>query len=152
MSDTPIIDAVRAYLKNDEWPFEEMENLTGIRSGFQGEHGTWTCVARTHEDDSQLLFYSVLQNEVPEAYRAPVAEFLTRANYGMRIGNFEMDFSDGEGRYKTSIDIEGGVVSTPMLRNLIGLNVSTMNRYFLGISKVMYGGATPADAIAEIEG
>jgi hypothetical protein len=28
--------------------------------------------------------------------RAPPAEFITRANYGLIIGNFELDFEDGE--------------------------------------------------------
>ena len=28
--------------------------------------------------------------------RAAMAEFLCRANYGMRYGNFEMDLQDGE--------------------------------------------------------
>jgi len=35
-----------------------------------------------------------------------VNEFLTRANYGLNIGNFEMDFQDGEIRFKTAIDVE----------------------------------------------
>ena len=43
----------------------------------------------------------------PEEMRVPMAEFLTRANYGLRIGNFEMDFEDGEVRYKSSVDFEG---------------------------------------------
>lgn len=30
------------------------------------------------------------------------AEFLTRANYGLVFGNFEMDMHDGEIRYKPS--------------------------------------------------
>jgi len=39
--------------------------------------------------------------------RGAVAEFINRANYGIIIGNFEMDFADGEIRYKTSIDVQG---------------------------------------------
>jgi hypothetical protein len=34
-----------------------------------------------------------------------IAKFITRANYGMSLGNFELDFNDGEIRYKTSIDV-----------------------------------------------
>ena len=34
-----------------------------------------------------------------EIKRQDIAEYLTRANYGMVMGNFEMDYSDGEIRY-----------------------------------------------------
>jgi len=43
-------------------------------------------------------------------------KFLTRANYGMMIGNFEMDFTDGEIRYKTSIDVEGDKLSSALIK------------------------------------
>jgi hypothetical protein len=48
-----------------------------------------------------------------------VAEFLTRANSGMVIGNFELDFADGEIRYKTSIDVEGDKLSYAIIKRLV---------------------------------
>ena len=42
-----------------------------------------------------------------QVYPEAIAEFLTRTNYSMIIGNFELDFADGEIRYKTSIDVQG---------------------------------------------
>jgi len=35
------------------------------------------------------------------------AELINRVNFGLRIGNFEMDVEDGVLQYRTSIDIEG---------------------------------------------
>ncbi len=48
-----------------------------------------------------------------------VAEFITRANFGIVIGNFEIDFSDGEIRYKTSIDVEGDRPSFALIKRLV---------------------------------
>ena len=54
----------------------------------QGENGSWTCYAQTREDDQQFLFYALCPIRAPDKKRAAVAEFITRANYGMVIGNF----------------------------------------------------------------
>src|SRR5262249_17088927 len=90
-------------------------------------------------------------SNVPEEKRVEVAEFITRANYGLVIGNFEMDYADGEVRYKTSVDVEGGELTAKMVENVIRANVMTMDRYFPGLMGVLYGDRDPAEAIAETE-
>jgi len=97
------------------------------------------------------FLYSICPIRAPEDKRPAVAEFLTRANYGLLIGNFEMDFEDGEIRYKTSIDVEGDRLSPALLRQLTYANVVTMDRYLPGIMSVIYGNVTPVEAIAQIE-
>ncbi|MBC7340390.1 MAG: YbjN domain-containing protein [Firmicutes bacterium] len=98
------------------------------------------------------MFYSVCPVNVPEGKRLAVAEYLTRANYGLVIGNFEMDFRDGEVRYKTSIDVEGAEIAPALVRNLVYANVITMDRYLPGLLGVIYGNLTPEQAIAQVEG
>ena len=123
-----------------------------LQVGFQGESGQWLCYARIREEQEQFVFYSVCQVNAPEDKRMAVAEFLTRANYGLLIGNFELDFSDGETRYKTSIDVEGDHLSPALVQQLVYANVLTMDRYLPGIMSVLYGDVSPAEAIAQIEG
>jgi hypothetical protein len=80
-----------------------------------------------------------------------MAEFITRANYGMRIGNFEMDYGDGELRYKAAFDFEGIEVCNKLFETSIYPTVHMMDRYLPGIMAVLSGQA-PAEAIAKIEG
>jgi len=88
-----------------------------------------------------------------------VAELLTRANYGMLIGNFELDLDDGEIRYKTSIDMEGLVplsaedrsVSKLLWKSLVYANVLTSDQYLPAIKSVVEGHAEPAEALQRIE-
>ena len=80
-----------------------------------------------------------------------IAELLTRANLGIRIGNFGMDYSDGEIRYKSSLDFEGQSLTPTFIRNSIHPAVQTMEYYFPGFIRVAFGGATPLEAIEEIE-
>ncbi len=147
-----VFEAMVQFFRDDEWNFQQLEDKPIIRLGFSGNNGNWTCYGRARDKQEQFLFYSIMETKVPEDKRLAVAEFITRANYGMIIGNFEMDFSDGEVRYKTSIDVEGGELTPKMFRNLVYPNVRMMDRYLPGIMRVIYGGATPEQAIAEIEG
>ena len=147
----PVLEAVADFLIEDAWKFQQIEGKTILATGFKGENGSWRCYAQTNEEQERFIFYSVMESNVPPEKRQAMAEFITRANYGMIIGNFEMDFSDGEVRYKTSIDVEGGELAPLMVKSLIYANVLMMNRYLPGIMSVIYGGTDPAEAIAKVE-
>ncbi len=147
-----MLDIVSHFFQQDDWPHEQLEEKSIISTRFRGDNGSWRCYAQVREEQQQFIFYSVLETYVPEPRRQAVAEFLTRANYGMLIGNFELDLNDGEVRYKTSIDVEGDRLSIPLVRQLVYVNVLTMDRYLPGLMQVAYGEISPADAIAAIEG
>lgn len=49
-----------------------------------------------------LLIRNLATFQMPEMARLPVAEVLVRANWGLSTGNFEIDLSDGEVRFKAS--------------------------------------------------
>lgn len=148
----PILEAAKRFFTEDEWPFSEIEGKAMLRTGFSGDNGNWTCIARAREEQEQFIFYSIAPNNVPEDRRLAAAEFLTRANYGLVIGNFELDFSDGEVRYKTSIDVEGDRLTSPLLKQMVYANVLTMDRYMPGLMAVTYGNVKPVDAITQVEG
>ncbi|MFN8373473.1 MAG: YbjN domain-containing protein [Anaerolineae bacterium] len=147
----PIFNALIEFFEEDDWEFSWMEGMTALSMAFSGKHGKWMCYAQSREEQQQFVFYSVCPMNAPESKRAAVSEFITRANYGMIIGNFEMDWSDGEIRYKTSIDVEGAQLTKSLIRQMVYANVMTVDRYLLGLMAVMYGGASPADEIQKIE-
>lgn len=147
-----IWDVATQFFEDDEWRYEKIEDRGTLRMTFGGEHGTWICFAEIKEEQQQFLFYSRLLNKIPQDKRTKVAEFLTRANYGLKIGNFEMDFEDGEVGFKTSVDVKGGSLTTTMIKHMVYVNVLMMDKYFPGLMTVVYGGASPENAIDEIEG
>jgi hypothetical protein len=69
----------------------------------------------------------------------------------LRIGNFEMDYNDGEIRYKSSIDFEAAELNPALVKNAIYPAVHTMDFYLPGLLSVMYGHQEPAEAIDAIE-
>jgi hypothetical protein len=147
-----ILDEIRKFFKDDQWPFTEMEGKTILRTGFSGKNGKWTCFAQARETQQQFIFYSVCPNAAPEDKRPVAMEFITRANYGLVIGNFEMDVTDGEIRCKTSIDVEGGELTHVLIRQVVYSNVMTMNKYLPGLMSVLYANVSPEQAIHTIEG
>ena len=147
----PIMDAVKAFFTTDNWAYEEVEGRNIIRMRFSGENANWTCYAQVKEEQERLMFYSTLETKAPEEKRPALAEYITRANFGLLIGNFEMDFSDGEIRFKTSVDIEDSTLTHKFIQNLIYMNVLMMDKYLPGIMSVIYANSKPADAIAQVE-
>ena len=145
-------EALAAFLEADGWYPQRLDDKYIYRVGFTGKNGQFACYAQVRPDLEQFLFYVMAPVKAPEADRPAVAEFITRANYGLRIGNFELDFRDGEVRYKSSLDFEGETLSPAWLEHAIYPAVQTMDRYLPGLMNVLYGGVPPAEAIAEIEG
>lgn len=147
-----ILDAAVSFFTEDGWSFTQLEEQIVLRTGFQGESGQWTCYAQAREEQRQFLFYSVCPVNAPEDKKVAVAEFLTRVNYGMLIGNFELDFDDGGIRYKTSIDVEGDRLTPALVQQLVYTNVLMMDHYLPGVMIVIYGNVAPAEALAKVEG
>lgn len=145
-------DLLSSYLDEDEWYPRRIEGKYAYSMSYSGKNGDLRCYAIVRVDLEEFLFYAVAPIKVPEEVRTEIAEYITRANYGLRIGNFELDYSDGEVRYKSSIDFEGQTLTQELIRNAIYPAVHTMDRYLSGLLRVSFGGATPLEAIEEIEG
>lgn len=139
------------FLEEDNWHPTRLNDKYIYKVAFSGKNGFQNCYAIIRTDLEQFLFYAVSPIKAPEDVRPAIAEFITRANYGLRIGNFEMDYSDGEIRYKSSLDFEGVEFLGEMIRTAIYPAVQTLDRYMPGLMRVMFGGLTPVEAIYEIE-
>ena len=78
--------------------------------------------------------------------------FLTRANYGLHVGNFEMDMTDGEVRYKTTgVADENTMPGLDVIRRLTYVGFSMFDHYVPSLLSILYGGKTAEEAIAEAE-
>jgi hypothetical protein len=147
-----IYSEIDAFLTADGWPFGKLEDQTIAKTSFQGKNGEFNCFIQAREEQDHMVMYSVLPVFAPPIRQDEVAGFITRANSGMIIGNFELDYQDGEVRFKTSVDLEDVNELRMLLRNMIYANVLTMDKYLPGLMRVIYGGVSAVEAIKEIEG
>jgi hypothetical protein len=146
-----MFDTVIEFFEENEWHFVRIPNETVLSMGVSGKNGKWNCYAQVKEQQEQFVFYSVCPVNAHDDKLPAVTEFITRANYGLIIGNFELDLRDGEIRYKTSIDVEGDSLSRALLEQLVYANLTIIDRYLPGLMSVIYGNISPEDAIFRIE-
>ncbi|MEQ8754928.1 MAG: YbjN domain-containing protein [Coleofasciculus sp. G1-WW12-02] len=149
-SERTIFQVMVSFFQKEEWAFKQLDNST-LHLLFQGKNGQFNCYARAREAQKQFVFYSLCPVKVPPKKRKQLGEFVCRANFGMIIGNFELDFNTGEIRYKTSIDIKDSFLTEETLKQLVYTNVLTMDQYLPGIEAVISSKTSPEDAIAQIE-
>ncbi len=83
---------------------------------------------------------------------AKMNEFISRANWGLKNGNFEFDFGDGEIRYKCYVDCDNQLPSDDVIRNSILCPAAMYRRYGQGILNVMFHNADPKEAVKACEG
>jgi len=149
-----LLETVQQFFADEGWVTARSDDTT-LRMSFRGDNATWTCFARVREAHGQVVFYSVAPGSAPAALRPAIAEFIARANFGMVVGNFELDFGDGEVRFRTSLELgPDGLVGVPFARlfgRLVGTNLRMMDRYLPGLLDVL-GDRAPAEALAEIDG
>lgn len=78
--------------------------------------------------EESVICYHVAPIKVSSEQKTVISEFITRVNCGLQNGNFEMDFNDGELRYRTTIS------QHDLLRNDTAAISSMMRLMFLGPS------------------
>ena len=114
------------------------------------DKATYELFVVADEERETVSFYLIFPTHAPEARRAAVAELCARANWEMFIGALDMDYSDGDVRFRSGIDVEDGVLSPTMVHNIISAAAWTLDNYHDALVKVMIAGEDPGTAFAGV--
>ena len=144
-----IMDTALNYFTDANYTVRREDST--IHLSINGKNGIWISFAKVFEEQQRLALYSICPVTVPEEKMPGISEYLSRANYGLLIGNFELDNTNGVIRYKTSIDVEGDRLVPNLIKQLVNANFSCMDMYLPGIMKVIYGNESPSEVIDKIE-
>lgn len=144
------IESFTEFFNKQGWSYNQANDRPVIHTGFSGDNGRWNCVAVAGPQDEHLLFLSLLPCKVAPTRRTACAELLTRINFQLTLGCFEMDFEDGEIRFRTSVPVVGYVPSG-LIEHLVFSNLCTVDRFFEAIMKVIYSGVSPAFAMNAVK-
>lgn len=129
---------VREFFRDDDWKFSEPRDHI-LQAGVQGKSTDCTLIYHCKEEQQQLVVVGFKPSVVPEEFRPKAAELLTRANYKLTLGSFGMDFSDGEFRFRTGLDVEDGDLSITMVRNVTLITVQMFDQMYPCLMKLIYG-------------
>lgn len=149
-----IATIIKEFLNKDDWKFFFDPEKGVFRFGLRitGKMKDIDYLIRVHETDFTVYALSPVHADNDDAdCMARMAEFITRANYGLRNGNWEMDYNDGEIRYKSYVDVEGMTLSTETVKNSIYWIARMFERYGDGILSIIFGNATAEEAVKRCE-
>lgn len=148
---TSPLEVVLEFFRAEKWKISSTPVSPLITTSYTGLNGQWFCVAQVGQQPTRFVFYSMCPVIIPQPKRAAVAEFLTRANYGGVIGNFEMEWGAGEVRYRTSLEAGNSELTPSLIRPLVHLNIIMMDNYLPGLLAVTFGNISPKVAIQQAE-
>ena len=138
-----------AFFEKHEWNFHQFKDRPVLHTHFIGQHAQWLGVAVARPEDGCIAFLSIFPSRVPEARRAACAELLTRLNYRLRHGSFQMDMEDGEVQFATSLMLPTKEATPEQVEHLVMINVGTMDDRYDTLMKVIHGGVSPKVAVAQ---
>lgn len=149
-----IADAINSFLTEDDWhfSFDDQCGLFKFGLNLKGRIKKVSYIVDVKDDEYVVYAISPIgADEKDEKMMAVMAEFICRANYGLKNGNFELDMRDGEIRYKSFVDCEGLTPTTEMVRNSIHCPAAMFDRYGDGIVDIIFGNSTAKEAVAKCE-
>lgn len=149
-----VAEAVENYFSEENLKFSGFNERGIAKAGFgiktKFGHADVFFIAQDHN----LSVRAMVPLHADEDTRAEVAEFLLRANYGLKNGGFDFDFDDGEISFRLAIYC-GKEVDAPTQNQIefaIYTALSAVQRYGDGLARVIYGMETAQEAIEKIDG
>ncbi|MDR2646823.1 MAG: YbjN domain-containing protein [Oscillospiraceae bacterium] len=145
---------VNAYLRSQNWKFEFNDEDGTFKFGMSLSNKMKTCRVLILVGDEHICTYAICPINCDHKDRAAIGrvnEFITRANYNLRFGNFELDYRDGEVRYKSSHFCGSSIPDLDVVERVVDIPYLMLNRYGNGLLSVIFTDADPAQEIAKIE-
>lgn len=147
-----LIDVAFSAINDLELDAVRVEGFPVLNLSVKVPNGKLDMYIHAHDDTRRLLVYTRPQGILIKDQDIPkVADFITRANYGLPLGNFELDLNDGELNFKNTLAIEDGDLTEKMVNTLVTFSIECVNRYLPGIEAVL-SGTSPKEAIERIDG
>ena len=125
MNKEKLTDIVRDFLDEREYRYEYDAEHSIFRLGFDVKCRLKDVRVVMIIRDTSYSVVTISPLNADKEHPVEMMKYLTLANYGVVNGNFEMDLSDGEIRYKTYVDADG-TLKTPI-----------MSCYGIGVGRLM---------------
>jgi len=139
------------YLKSQNWNYDFNEEDGLFRFGMSLENKMNNCRMVVMIGEELFTSYAISPVSADADTMAQVANYLTRANYGLKIGNFELDYRDGEIRYKATLFCADTIPPLNIVERVTDMPFRMMEHYGGGLLNVLFGNADPASEIAKID-
>jgi len=146
-----LFNKVIEYLDSQKWKYTIKGNRDFIEfnMGLKGKISSCRIVVLASENEIQSIAFAPIK--ASQDNFANVIEFITRANYGLKVGKFEFDYRDGEVRYQSCLPCREGMPSMKDIEFVVDLPMLMLQRYGDGLVKNLMGFGSPEADIRAIE-
>ena len=151
MKKETVIKMIDSFFAEIEWKYDFDEKRTTYSFGIDMGNVIGKLKFIMPIRDHHYKVIGILNSKAENSKLQTVAEYLHRANFGMNNGKFELDYDDGEVRYKSFVDFWGVELNKRIIEDSLFIPIMMFKRYGKNIIKLMLGEGNPADLISEVE-
>lgn len=136
------------YLTSRECCYELQQGSQILRASIDGENARWRFLV-TQDDAGRFVLISLIPVNAPPARRSACAELLAMINWNLGFGHFDLDFSDGELRYRTAVPLsKKGRLKVAVIEHVLHGHQVIVDRFVPVISAVLFANLSPEKALA----
>lgn len=149
-----IANVVKQFLDEDDWHYSFDENRGNFKFGLCIDSKMKNIRYLVDVDDDNVIVYGtapVGADSDDKQMMAKMAEYICRVNYGLQNGSFELDFRDGEIRFKSYVDCDGCMPGKDVIRNSVHCTAMMFERYSPGMIDIIFAGSNAKEAIEKCE-
>ncbi len=146
-----IINEIKVFFDSMDWKYSYDETKSLFSAGISMHNSVGNVALKIIVKETRYTVYAILNNKVESKFLPQVAEYLHRANYCLLNGNFEIDYSDGEIRYKTYVNFENAKLSKEIIADSILLPIFMFDKYGKNLLKLMVDVGDPHQLILDAE-
>jgi hypothetical protein len=144
------LKTVKGVLERADLTPTPLDDGTGYEAHFANDGPEVRAWASVFEEEKFVFYFEFAQKPLRKAIRSTM-EFITRANFDLVMGNFEMDIDGGVVRYKASLDFSGMDLSALLVRNLMLSAIYCIETYSSALQAVMNGSKNAEEAVDQAE-
>lgn len=145
-----LAERINTILTDDDWRFDFDDENGVFRFGIGGikQMRNISCQVIVGENFFTIYAICPVNADMEETCRRnEMMEFVCRTNYGLRMGNFELDVTDGEIRFKVHTVSNNGQIVAEDLINPLTCAAAMYDRYAEGFFGIIFKDYTAEEAI-----
>ena len=153
MQSTSLTERIRHYYDAQEWryQYDEEKNMFRMYMKIDADELDSCEVRTTVRKDDYFTTLVNLPLNVPEKKRHLAASYISAVNYGLLLGCFELDFRDGEIRYKNTCFCGDTDFDERYIERHILVGLQMCELYGPGQIDVLFRGADPAETAKKLK-
>lgn len=134
-------------MDEQEYTYQQRGDEETITADFKTQVAAYHIVMKVEAEFEMFQIFGYAPVVMPEGSRRAIAEAVARANYGLRIGKFELDMNDGELRYHIAHILTEGNLDPVVADRCIDTTMAMLDRYFPAMLSVAFGNEPAEEAI-----